>query len=114
MCYAYNADIYCDDCGDEIRAELDAAGHEDEGDTDGYPQWFGDSEADCPQHCGGCHVFLENSLTSDGYDYAKEAVADAIRRGDDDSVALTEWAPFYDIDTDAGSDDWDDAGNFED
>ena len=112
MCYAYNADIYCDDCGDEIKAELDAAGCEDEGDTDGYPQYFGDSEADCPQHCAGCHVFLENSLTSDGYEYVRETVQSDIRSGRDDSIAVTEWASFYGIDVDYGSEFFDDADNF--
>lgn len=112
MCYAYNADIYCDDCGGKIREELDGEGFEDTGDTDEYPQYFDDDESDCPQHCGDCHVFLENSLTSDGYEYAKQAVEEAVRRGDDDSVALTEWAPFYGIDTDNGSDDGPCEGDF--
>lgn len=109
MGYAYNADIYCDDCANEIMRELDADGFEDTGDTDEYPQSdCGNDESDCPQHCAGCSEFMENSLTSDGYDYVREAVRENIESGCDDSIAVTVWAPFYDIDID---NDCDDCGN---
>ncbi len=107
MCYAYNADIYCDACGKEIKKDLDRQGIEDEGDTDGYPQWFDDgSEADSPQHCGngedclfaeevelgwrvGC--FLENELTTDGIEYVKE------QHQKSPSAITRRWVDFYGI-----------------
>lgn len=48
-----------------------------------YPD--GGGEADTPQHCAGCHEFLENPLTSDGYEYVRENPRD-------------EWDSFYEID----------------
>ena len=58
MAYIYNADIYCDECGREIKAsikaELPAAEWQqlrDDGDSDGWPQGpypDGGGEADCP------------------------------------------------------------------
>jgi hypothetical protein len=45
-------------------------------DSDTWPQGPYDSgggEADTPQHCDQCGVFLENPLTSDGDDYLLEA-----------------------------------------
>ncbi len=99
MSYAYQAAMWCDDCARAVMADLDAKGVEDTGDTDDYPQGdSSDGEADCPQHCDDCGVFLENPLTSDGYDYVREAIADARKSKRTDSVALTEWAPFYDLD----------------
>jgi len=90
-------------------------------DSGEYPKYASDDEeSDSPQHCGshedceyaddlgdghkiGC--FLENPLTSEGYDYVKEAVAEDVRAGCDDSVAVVVWAPFYDIEV--GNDDAD-------
>jgi len=77
---------------------------EDEGgyDSDEYPKGpypEGGGEADCPQHCDHCGTFLENALTSDGRAYTQEAV-DAARcdpLGHGESVALTIWAPFYNM-----------------
>ena len=99
--YAYNADVWCDDCAEKTIAEIDAAHpgeDQDTGDTDDYPQYAtSDGEADCPQHCAGCGTFLENNLTRDGREYVTNAVRDACERGEWDRVALKEWLPFYDI-----------------
>lgn len=108
--YIYQADVYCDDCGEKIRANLDSiramqhdrAFDKDDSssyDSDDYPKGpFNDSdEADSPQHCGACHVFLENSLTSDGYDY----VVDQALRDDGNSEVLDEWLRFYNLEYDS-------------
>lgn len=87
MSYAYNADMYCDDCAEGIKSDCG----EDTGDTDEYPQYDHSDESDCPWHCGDCGVFLENSLTADGYDYVQEAV----NEGSD--TARLEWGPYYNI-----------------
>jgi hypothetical protein len=50
--FIYSADTYCDDCGARIRAELEAAGVQDHGDSDGFPQSArDDEETDSPDHC---------------------------------------------------------------
>lgn len=98
MSYAYNAEMFCDSCAAEIMIELDNADHEDSGDTDEYPQSDGgNDESDCPQHCAECAVFLENSLTTDGYDYVKGAVETDLNDGRYDSIACREWASYYGI-----------------
>lgn len=95
--YIYNADIYCAKCGREIQQTLGTSC--DTGDSNDFPQGpyaDGGGEADCPHHCGGCRLFLENPLTEDGYSYVREAVESATG----DSEVLQAWAEFYDIGTD--------------
>jgi hypothetical protein len=79
--WIYDGDIYCDDC------KPDGA----EG-----PYADGGGEADCPQHCGGCGMFLENPLTQDGYDYVREAIADS------PSEITQLWADFYEMEEGQG------------
>lgn len=101
--YMFQADLHCESCGEEIKAEIDAAGNgpadsadEHSFDSDDYPKGpypNGGGEADCPWHCGTCGVFLENPLTPDGYEYLRQAVEDAdslIR--DEDGVDIEESA----------------------
>ena len=131
--YIYQADIYCEDCGQEIidhkRSEWRALAATQARevatdletrfgiDPDKWPKFFdalersafrklaidssdessydsgefpkgpydnGGGESDCPQHCGACHEFLENPLTSDGLEYARQN-------------PRPEWDSFYDI-----------------
>jgi hypothetical protein len=113
--YIYQADLWCEDCGNSIRDRLDAEtkapddfDRDDETtyDSDEYPKGpypDGGGEADCPQHCAaredclnavdvgdghkiGCH--LENGLTADGEEYVRESLA-----GDGCCVEI--WADFY-------------------
>ena len=91
QCYIYAADVYCEKCGEAIRARLDRENAynapETEYDSDEYPKGPMDvGESDTPQHCGsladcleptviegdtlGC--FLENDLTRDGVEFVKE------------------------------------------
>ncbi len=91
--YIYNADINCEECASQIRVEL---GETDEGDysnSDTYPQGpynDGGGEADCPQHCGSCQLFLENPLTSDGANYVREACEEHL------NPITRDWADYYD------------------
>jgi hypothetical protein len=81
---------------DDVVSQLDSLDERDY-DSGEYPKGcFGSDESDCPQHCGHCSVFLENDLTSDGEEYVKEAVQDAIDSGYTDCVAMTIWREFYD------------------
>ena len=94
--WVWGADIHCDDCyqsGDLDGPDCD--GNEAEGyDADS-------NESDSPQHCGTCGTFLGCPLTDVGQAYVRHAVATALREGkaEEDSVALSEWAPFYDVPT---------------
>jgi hypothetical protein len=96
MGYIYCAAVYCDKCGEEIKAELDAKGQKptdpddqrtyDSGD---YPKSVdvASEESDVPEHCDNCRVFLENPLTSHGYSYVKDAL--------NSGSVIEEWASYY-------------------
>ena len=63
-------------------------------DSDEYPcgpYADGGGESDTPSHCGACGEFLENPLTSHGYEYVRE-------------VASAEWDDFYGIERDDSED----------
>ncbi len=98
--YTHDGDIYCPECA--------AA----QGMTQDAPEWgpvfsTGD-EADCPQHCGGCHVFLRNALTSDGVEYYLNRVADLLERGEASKRhfhTVREWISFYGLDLSTGGSD---------
>lgn len=90
--YIYQADLYCDECaGDTAQpyAALDVGLDSD--DIAIGPYADGGGEADCPQHCGGCGVFLENPLTGDGVEYVRAAVLDGIGKAE----VLAEWREYY-------------------
>ena len=111
--FIYQSDIYCESCGDDLVKDMTAADTEDTGDSDDFPQGpYRASEADSPQHCAHCRIFLENPLTGDGYEYVRKALdytAD-IEDGDSEYTlsarlaaklremnrpVLAEWAAFY-------------------
>jgi len=97
--YAYQADLWCGDCADKIKADLRAEGREDTGDTDDWPQWGSDEEpSDTPWHCAGCGVFLENPLTEDGERYVGEHLAEALcqrHEGMDVGPCIADWWDTY-------------------
>lgn len=101
MPYIYCADIYCDTCGKAICDSIPNNGEFDDEynyDSDEFPKYCGDDEADSPQHCGDCGEFLENGLTADGVEYVRETVKRDIENGRLDSVAITIWLPHYGVD----------------
>ena len=88
--YIFQADVWCEDCARDIQFRL--SHRKDDEDSDAYPQGpysDGGGEADCPQHCGGCRVFLENPLTSHGVDYVVE------QHRDNPSDITQEWVDYY-------------------
>ena len=111
--YIYQADVYCEDCGELIRERVTKEGHAPDNpsnertyDSDQYPKGpYSDEESDCPQHCGSgsacvnaqtlggtkVGVFLENPLTQDGYDYVREQLQDILNE------VTQMWAEFYEI-----------------
>jgi hypothetical protein len=102
-CYVYNAVLWCEACGDKLRAELPLPQNCDENDehtwdSDYYPKGpYRTDESDNPEYCDGCGGFLENALTSNGAEYVREAIASEVAEGRFNSIAVKVWAPFYDI-----------------
>jgi hypothetical protein len=117
LIYIFQADIYCQGCGEALRAEIAKpegfdVDNESSFDSDVYPKGpYGQSggEADSPQHCGACGLFLENPLTPDGRAEV-ERMCDPYTVGRPDTAELAkrlrsggypikaEWVEFYDID----------------
>lgn len=102
--YIVRADIYCAKCAERMKADnpqgagLHGSNWQFE-DSDYWPQGpyaNGGGEADSPQHCGACGLFLENPLTYYGMAYAREVM---IRNAQSDVTHL--WAQFYGIDIEA-------------
>lgn len=141
LVYIYQADLYCEECGEKIREDLAAKGEapefpEDEYsyDSDDFPKGpTEEGETDSPSHCAGCSVFLESVLTDEGKAY----VVHTVRRNREEGWLFTpprdhpvseqyggpgqfscpseEWASFYD-DLDYGDveDDGEDEDGVED
>ena len=104
--YIYRAAIYCEHCAQEIIIELEEEAAYGKpikhyGDSEWYPQgpyMQGGGEADSPQHCDQCRMFLENPLTSDGEKYVREIVGDyQMRRAHDcgKNEVIENWKEYY-------------------
>ena len=103
--YIYQAALYCEHCGKEIRQRLMAEGKapanpEDEYtyDSDDFPKGpypDGGGEADCPQHCDSCNAFLENELTTQGQEYVTEKFLEYLTCFNGDESAIAQWREFY-------------------
>jgi hypothetical protein len=116
--YMYQADLYCNRCGIDIRKRLRREGKRPSADSGEWPQrhFNGGGEADTPQHCGsgedclqplelggnkfGC--WLENQLTDEGKAYVRDRIA-----GDPagQNVVTQFWAEAYDITPDEPDED---------
>lgn len=79
--FIYQAALLCGDCAETEREHLTTETGisrqllETGTDSEGYPQGpfaDGGGEADSPQHCDHCGVFLENPLTPDGDTYTRQ------------------------------------------
>ena len=97
--YIYQGDIYCPSHATAIMIDL-VETVENTGDSAVYPQGpypNGGGEADIPQHCGSCGVFLENPLTTDGEDYVRKAMilTGTVGYGTAQQ-AVAQWKAFYD------------------
>ena len=101
MPFIYQADCWCDSCGEAIKERLLATATDEEKqnwedernyDSGEFPKSMGDDEeSDSPQHCASLDECLEaeellsgqkigcllsTNLTNDGVTYVKEAVAE--------------------------------------
>lgn len=100
--YMYQAALYCEKCGKDIKDRLDAEGNTPENpnnestyDSDEYPKGpipDGGGEADSYQHCDDCKEFLGNTLTSDGIDYSLEALKEYVQSDSGNAEVLDTWA----------------------
>lgn len=103
--YIFQAALLCETCGkktcDELRGKMHAGfveADENTFDSDDFPKGpyeNGGGEADSPQHCDDCHVFLENPLTREGVEYAELQIYEYKRYGSGNPATLSEWADFY-------------------
>lgn len=113
--YIFQAALLCKWCGEKRCRDMSKpAGYvcddESSWDSDDYPKGpyaEGGGEADTPQHCDDCGLFLENPLTRDGGDYVRGKarefdtepdmswceIAAAARRGGE--PVLADWVEFY-------------------
>lgn len=74
MATIYQADIFCDSCGDDIRQQIKAKGKAPENpddetsyDSGEFPKYaFDHDDRDSPQHCGSGETCLEAEILSDG------------------------------------------------
>lgn len=114
MPYIYQADVWCDDCGNEIKSQIreyEKKTHDRvcRNDSEEWPIETDScsDEADSPQHCGSHEScpnaerfdgrlvgqFLENSLTTDGMEYVLETHKEK-------PTELTQmWMDFYNLST---------------
>lgn len=89
LVFIYAAGVYCEECGEAIRADLTAKGEAPEDpsdehsyDSDDFPKGPTDEgESDSPSHCEACAKFLETDLTDEGKAYVIEAVKRAREEG---------------------------------
>ena len=111
--YVYQAALLCEDCGEATREQLTEGqrragppwpdwwldpNDEQSYDSDDYPKGpydDGGGESDTPGHCDQCSMFLENPLTTEGYDYVLDAVAVALQRSKHLRNPVRQWWSFY-------------------
>lgn len=94
--YVFQAALLCEDCGE--AAKLERREYEGAEDSDAYPQGpYGDGggEADSPQHCDSCGLFLDNPLTGDGDNYVRDAFIDYVETGRGNIEVLADWKLAY-------------------
>ena len=97
--YIFSAALYCEECTQDILVHTTPPkdydpDNESSWDSDEYPKGpfaQGGGEADCPQHCDSCQLFLENPLTSDGEAYVHDAAKEKPQ-----GPVVQEWLLYYD------------------
>lgn len=102
--YVYKAALLCADCAQARIIQVEGMAVKPRGypsDSDAYPQGpypQGGGEADSPQHCDDCNLFLENPLTGDGMEYVSNNIIGHFRdRTDGKAEVLQLWASEYNI-----------------
>lgn len=96
--YVYRAALLCPDCADSTMHRLRRQGQEEAGDSDCWPQGpfpAGAGEADSPQHCDQCKVFLQNPLTDTGRAYVSWQLLEYQLYGHGEKEVIKAWREFY-------------------
>jgi hypothetical protein len=101
--YIFQAALICTDCSHGVQGALIKPDHVDMIDQDSYdsdewpkgPYSEGGGEADSPQHCDHCGVFLDNPLTGDGETYVRDAFREYVELGRGSLDILAEWKAAY-------------------
>jgi hypothetical protein len=102
--YVFQAALLCDSCAHEYMTNTEKPAHVDTDDQTSYDsdEWpkgaFYDSggEADSPQHCDHCELFLENALTGYGETYVRDAFREYVETGRGKLEVLADWKAYYD------------------
>jgi len=90
LAYVFQAEFVCQDCAipiiESLGESFEPSEFHDSNDVPQGPYDMQFQESDSPDHCGKCGLFLENPLTTDGYNYIQdmESIPD-------------EWATFYNV-----------------
>jgi hypothetical protein len=92
--YLYQGEIYCTVCANLIRDGLEVSDNSETYPQGPYPD--GDGEADYPQNCDDCGLFLENPLTDDGRRYVIDKLREYAVLGMRSEV-IEEWSDFYNL-----------------
>lgn len=89
--YIYQAALFCTDCALAVRVSNESGGailfDDMKEDSTHWPQGpyaDGGGEADTPQHCDACDLFLENVLTEAGDSYVRKLCEPYIAPDDGD------------------------------
>lgn len=94
--YVYQAAMLCPACAEKTRNELLQGPFCSQDESDYWPQGpycDGGGEADTPQHCDKCGVFLKNPLTRDGENYVIEAASEVSPHK---RSVVDDWLDYYD------------------
>lgn len=87
--YVYQAAFLCEPCAEQLADVLPPTA--DRSDSDSFPQGpypDGGGEADSPQHCDHCGLFLENPLTAHGRWYVTQTRENGV---------TAQWRAFYEV-----------------
>lgn len=97
--YIYQGALLCEECALSYREQICCQGvtpnYEDSERWPVGPYSNGGGESNSPCHCDHCGVFLENPLTTDGYEYVREAVSDALTSPGWLGPTIASWTSFY-------------------
>lgn len=101
--YVFQAALICETCATLYKQGTDKPAHVDESDESSYhsdewpkgPYPDGGGEADSPQHCDHCGVFLDNPLTEHGEAYLEELFDAFVERNEGSFDVLRQWRMAY-------------------
>lgn len=106
--FILNASLICKDCAMDKKEDLGQEPLDSQGDPLHWPQGpypDGGGEADSPQHCDLCGLFLQNPLTEDGEMYVSDHFDEYHERGQwlngkyqgvGNKEVINQWTEFYD------------------